>query len=1628
MATFRDETLQRLEQTIAAWKNEVAATQAGLREQVAGASSELTRLSQVLSAREVTGEALARLHHYTEALVAELRAAGREPAAPPALFPSSMGTSGESAARLQHAIDAWTREMGGGYRQLQEQIQHASRQFDTLLRLLAAEPQSGAAEKEADTWEPRYRALTVEHRKLQEQLADQEAELQSLQEGQQALRNMLAEREADLAAAREERAGSVRGLNEARKRISELEESRKRLEDQYPAEKSELERAAEEARAHSVQLQRALWEREEELNALKREGESQRKALFEAQARLKQSDEQKRALLALEQKNTGLEEALEESRQSLASTEKERRGLEEALKSAQSRVETLDQARHTAEAARQELDARLRQISEKHGAELEALTAEFAEARADIRQQLDEARRLALETGESLQQEEGRARSHAAALLESREHIDELEKTIATLREERYSAITELERREAEEAKLQNAMANLQAERRAETETLDAMRAEKLEAQQARHDATETIRQLEQKLADRDQELARLKEALSGKEAWAEKQARKLAIAETEQERLQAAWEGAEAQAGAFESELRGMMAALAATRSELDTATAALNARAQANVALTARAEKAESRGARLEADMAAIRERAQADTVAYEEALRDAKARQEAAVAEATRLREVEAIRSPKLAQLKSERDTLAKGLARLESEAAALREERDKLAQLQKVQMPGLAAIQARLLEVEDEHGRMVEQKASLEKATVEAEGRSRALAESWAEKLKEVEQTLARERVAHEEARQRTADAHRKEQARLVEQLQEEHSQLRSRWDGERVIEREALRSALDEARRQYETLEERRAVLETQAADAEQLARQQTREKENLEAAVQQLEGELAKARSEQEQLAVERESVRAQATGDMEAAIAALESQHQHKVKTLQEERDRLEGRIGALESACQALEKERDTWRVEAETFAAEAETAAEGARHLAEITQALAVCGLLEADQEALVRVAEEERAALANMLQEREADLDGARQALAATQTAHESDRSELEGLRAELWSLAGACATLDESCQELRRRDYAMSERLEEMEARRLASEEARDTALKSLAQLEETMEALRADLDRSVAEGESLQSRLIEADQQRLAWEGERGDLESRLQETAELLSEIRVELGALQLREALSHNTIANLEADLAASRAEHQSDATTLEQLRAALESFSPPAHDASTAHEVSENEAGQLAANLARLQEERATLEGDRDRLESLRADLETRCAEAEAREKAALEALEEAHKERDEIRLRLQEDKEEALKAAEERVALLEAAREEARSNHQATVDQLNEEQRALQSRLDEVRRNHTAAEAAQVETAVALERAHREGQEQASNLARLEAELEELRGEIGEQRENAARSAEEIDRLERSLAAAERSVSMAETGGAKQGERVLQLERTIAELRDEIAILEARIREAGMREKGARDDAREATSQLREAILAQDAIQQQLEVSQARKAPQSVAALLDEVAQADESASRERQQILLARAAQGEGSPLGSLLVAAGLLTEHQLDEALAEQEEGKGPLLGTLLVQKEYASEDAIAQAVALQLNLPLVAPEEEDADRAATRSVDKNLCIWHVCIPLRITGDRLVVAMANPLDTAALDALRQTSRREIAPVVATPSRIMELIEAVYGYL
>lgn len=135
-------------------------------------------------------------------------------------------------------------------------------------------------------------------------------------------------------------------------------------------------------------------------------------------------------------------------------------------------------------------------------------------------------------------------------------------------------------------------------------------------------------------------------------------------------------------------------------------------------------------------------------------------------------------------------------------------------------------------------------------------------------------------------------------------------------------------------------------------------------------------------------------------------------------------------------------------------------------------------------------------------------------------------------------------------------------------------------------------------------------------------------------------------------------------------------------------------------------------------------------------------------------------------------------------------------------------------------------------------------------------------------------------------------------------------------------------------------------------------------------------------------------------------------------------LGDFLVERALISEDQLKEALEKQKELLKPL-GEILIEMEFIEESRLAHALADQLNIPYVDLFTTPLQPNAIDLIPEHLARKYKCIPARINGGFLDVAMSDPMDLDALEELSKTSKLEINPLISTRADILESIELQY---
>lgn len=134
-------------------------------------------------------------------------------------------------------------------------------------------------------------------------------------------------------------------------------------------------------------------------------------------------------------------------------------------------------------------------------------------------------------------------------------------------------------------------------------------------------------------------------------------------------------------------------------------------------------------------------------------------------------------------------------------------------------------------------------------------------------------------------------------------------------------------------------------------------------------------------------------------------------------------------------------------------------------------------------------------------------------------------------------------------------------------------------------------------------------------------------------------------------------------------------------------------------------------------------------------------------------------------------------------------------------------------------------------------------------------------------------------------------------------------------------------------------------------------------------------------------------------------------------------LGACLVEAGIVVEMTLLGVLGE--ENKSPTIDQLLIGLGLLDDYSRAKALARQLKFPFMSLKEREIPQQVTSLVTAEVARTHVIMPVELAGGKLLVAMANPLDSSAIQVLRIVTGKSIEVAVASRQDILEAIGRYY---
>ncbi|MHC4192670.1 MAG: GspE/PulE family protein [Planctomycetota bacterium] len=135
--------------------------------------------------------------------------------------------------------------------------------------------------------------------------------------------------------------------------------------------------------------------------------------------------------------------------------------------------------------------------------------------------------------------------------------------------------------------------------------------------------------------------------------------------------------------------------------------------------------------------------------------------------------------------------------------------------------------------------------------------------------------------------------------------------------------------------------------------------------------------------------------------------------------------------------------------------------------------------------------------------------------------------------------------------------------------------------------------------------------------------------------------------------------------------------------------------------------------------------------------------------------------------------------------------------------------------------------------------------------------------------------------------------------------------------------------------------------------------------------------------------------------------------------------GELLVSKGLISHRELIEALNEQRD-HGGRLGEVLLRLKMLSNEDVTNALAEHLSMDYIRFDDvAKIDMNIARSLPENIAKRFCLVAVGEIDNKVIVAMADPLNVIAIDTIALKIKRQIKVVISSPQEIKKAIDAVY---
>jgi type IV pilus assembly protein PilB len=132
----------------------------------------------------------------------------------------------------------------------------------------------------------------------------------------------------------------------------------------------------------------------------------------------------------------------------------------------------------------------------------------------------------------------------------------------------------------------------------------------------------------------------------------------------------------------------------------------------------------------------------------------------------------------------------------------------------------------------------------------------------------------------------------------------------------------------------------------------------------------------------------------------------------------------------------------------------------------------------------------------------------------------------------------------------------------------------------------------------------------------------------------------------------------------------------------------------------------------------------------------------------------------------------------------------------------------------------------------------------------------------------------------------------------------------------------------------------------------------------------------------------------------------------------GERIADALVEDGLLSTAQVEE-LMEKQKKDGTRFIKLVVEKAYVTENDLVVSMGRVLNTPPINVTRAGVAPEVSELVPRDIAINYKVLPISRLGNRLFLAMADPLNVLAVDDVKRLTKLEVSPMIASEKAIVD---------